>query len=139
MPFFIFLVLLAPRLNFFVGDFATSVVPGWHTTIFPPQFILGLVITITLSFVTIGYWKLAKKTDQINTKIFLIHLLLTLPIIIFNQSYIRKRVDEILISSNDTKTYELIIQVSIILPILFFVGQILFAWYFFTTLYIKEK
>jgi molybdopterin-containing oxidoreductase family membrane subunit len=26
-------------------DFATSVIPGWHTTIFPPYFVAGAVFS----------------------------------------------------------------------------------------------
>ena len=26
-------------------DFATSVIPGWHTTIFPPYFVLGALFS----------------------------------------------------------------------------------------------
>jgi molybdopterin-containing oxidoreductase family membrane subunit len=26
-------------------DFATSVIPGWHTTIFPPYFVAGAIFS----------------------------------------------------------------------------------------------
>ncbi len=31
--------------KFFYGDFATSVIPGWHTTIFPPYFVAGAIFS----------------------------------------------------------------------------------------------
>ena len=44
-------------------DFATSVIPGWHTTIFPPYFVagaifsgFGMVVTL-LTLVRIGFPK----------------------------------------------------------------------------------
>lgn len=36
-------------------DFAVSVVPGWHTTIYPPYFILSVVATVVLAIVATSY------------------------------------------------------------------------------------
>lgn len=46
------LLILAPVLFIFSLDFATSVIPGWHTTIFPPYFIFG-IMTHALLFIGI--------------------------------------------------------------------------------------
>jgi Ni/Fe-hydrogenase subunit HybB-like protein len=44
-------------------DFATSVIPGWHTTIFPPYFVAGAIFSgfamvLTLMLVTRVVFKL---------------------------------------------------------------------------------
>ncbi|MFD0940506.1 hypothetical protein [Pedobacter boryungensis] len=52
--------------DLFKGDFALSVIPGWHTTIYPPYFIISC---ISLSFAWIfavlliwnGYFRIKKK------------------------------------------------------------------------------
>lgn len=82
IPFFAFLVLLLLTIPFSF-DFATSVVPGWHTTIFPPYFIWGLIVISVLLLVTIGYWRLSKRVDKINWILFASHFVLTIPTVIF--------------------------------------------------------
>ena len=79
---FIFLILLVlviiSQLNH-----SFSVVPGWHTIIYPPGYIIEMsLIFISLFFATIGYIVLAKKISSLNFKIFLVHFLLTLPLIL---------------------------------------------------------
>ena len=44
-------------------DFATSVIPGWHTTIFPPYFVAGAIFSgfamvLTLLIITRKVYKL---------------------------------------------------------------------------------
>src|SRR5205807_7133361 len=44
-------------------DFATSVIPGWHTTIFPPYFVAGAIFSgfamvLTLMLITRVFFKL---------------------------------------------------------------------------------
>ena len=44
-------------------DFATSVIPGWHTTIFPPYFVAGAIFSgfamvLTLMLITRDVFKL---------------------------------------------------------------------------------
>ncbi len=48
LPVFAFLILLLLIIPFSF-DFATSVVPGWHMTIFPPSFIWGLISIIVFA------------------------------------------------------------------------------------------
>jgi hypothetical protein len=81
-PFLAFLVLILLTIPF-PFDFATSVVPGWHTTIFPPYFLWVLIVIIFLILVTIGYWLLSKKADKISWTLFGLHFLLTIPTVIF--------------------------------------------------------
>ena len=82
IPFFAFLVLLLLTVHFSF-DFATSVVPGWHTTIYSPYFIWGRIVIIVLLLVTIGYWLLKKQVDKISWTLFVIHFILTIPTVIY--------------------------------------------------------
>jgi hypothetical protein len=129
VPFFAFLVLLLLTIPFSF-DFATSVLPGWHTTIFPPYFIWGLIIIIVLLLVTIGYWLLSKRVDKINWTLFAIHFLLTIPTVIF------LKFPSIFLDVQQTDQEEIIKALSFrikLIPVawaLFLVGQILFIIYF---------
>ncbi len=128
IPFVAFLILSLLTIPFSF-DFATSVVPGWHTTIFPPYFIWGLIVVIVLLMVTIGYWLLSKCTDKINWTLFTIHFFLTIPTIIF------LKFPTILLDVQLTDQDKLIKAIEFrmkLIPIawvLFIVGQILFLIY----------
>ncbi|OJY85075.1 MAG: hypothetical protein BGP14_04315 [Sphingobacteriales bacterium 44-15] len=136
IPFLAFLILLLLTIPFSF-DFATSVVPGWHTTIFPPYFIWGLIVMIVLLLVTIGYWLLSKRTDKTNWTLFAIHFVLTIPTIIY------LKFPSILLDVQLTDQNELIRAIEFrikVIPVawtLFIVGQILFLIYFIRT--IKAK
>lgn len=136
LPFLAFLVLLLLTIPFSF-DFATSVVPGWHTTIFPPYFIWGLIVLIVLLLATIGYWLLTKRTDKTNWSLFAIHFLLTIPTIIY------LKFPSILLDVDVTDQSEWIRAIQFrlkLIPVawaLFIVGQILFLIYYFRA--IKAK
>ncbi len=58
LTFFLMLVLFP-----FAWEFTTSIVPGWHTTIYPP-YTLGLIFIGPLIFILIlDYWRRSKKTN----------------------------------------------------------------------------
>ncbi len=129
IPFLAFLILLLLTVPFSF-DFATSVVPGWHTTIFPPYFIWGLVVIVVLLLVTIGYWLLSKRTDKTNWTLFAIHFVLTIPTTIY------LKFPSILLDVQLTDQNKLMKAIHFrmkLIPIawtLFIVGQILFVIYF---------
>lgn len=136
IPFLAFLVLLL--LTFpFSFDFATSVVPGWHTTIFPPYFIWGLIVLIVLLLVTIGYWLLSKRTGKTSWTLFAIHFALTVPTIIY------LKFPSILLDVQLTDQNELIRAIDFrmkLIPVawtLFIAGQILFLIYYIRTMKAK--
>ena len=137
IPFVAFLILSLLTIPFSF-DFATSVVPGWHTTIFPPYFIWGLIVVIVLLLVTIGYWLLSKCTDKINWTLFTIHFFLTIPTIIF------LKFPTILLDVQLTDQDKLIKAIEFrmkLIPIawvLFIVGQILFLIYYVRTIKAKH-
>lgn len=129
IPVGAFLVLLFLTISF-PFDFATSGVPGWHTTIFPPYFVWGLAVTIVLLFVTIGYWLLVKRVDKINWTLFVFHFVLTVPTVMFiNFPSIFVDIQQIY---EDESIKEIYFRMKLI-PFawtLFIVGQILFIIYF---------
>ena len=133
VPFLAFLVLLLLTIPFSF-DFATSVVPGWHTTIFPRYFIWGLITIVVLLLVTIGYWLLSKRVDKINWTLFAIHFLLTIPAVIY------LKFPSIFLDIQRSNQEEMIRAVLFrikLIPIawtLFIVGQDLFIIYYVRTI-----
>jgi hypothetical protein len=78
IPFISFFILLLLSISI-EQDVAISLVPGWHMRVFPPYFIA----TIILVLVTAGYWFLIKRLQKINWVFFLIHLMTTIPTVVF--------------------------------------------------------
>ena len=138
-PFLAFLVLWLLLITPFSFDFATSVVPGWHTTIFPPYFIFGFAVLIVLRFVTIGYWLLLKRVSRIDMILFVSHFILTIPTIIF------LKFPSILLDVQQTNKNELIESLAFrirLIPkvwMLFLVGQVLFLIYYVRKITVKPS
>lgn len=138
IPFlaFLILLLLTIPLSF---DFTTSVVPGWHTTIFPPYFIAGLIVFIVLLLVTIGYWLLSRRTSKINWILFSIHFALTIPAIVY------LKFPSILLDIPMTRPGDWVKAIAFrikLIPIawaLFIIGQILFIIYYVRTIYSRRR
>jgi hypothetical protein len=134
LAFFVLLLLIIP----FSFDFSTSVVPGWHTTIFPPYFLWGLIVIIALLLVTIGYWLLLKRVDKINWTLFALHFLLTIPTVIFI------KFPSIFLDIHETNQEEIIKAIYSrikLIPVawtLFILGQALFIIYFVRTINSKR-
>lgn len=82
IPFWVFLILFIISFGF-PGEFATSVIPGWHATIFSPLAGLALGVSICLLLVTIAYYFLHRGPKMISLIIFLVHLGLTLPVLFY--------------------------------------------------------
>lgn len=137
IPFLAFLVLLLLTIPFSI-DFATSVVPGWHTTIFSPYLIWGLIVVIFLLIATIGYWHLSKRVDKISWTLFAFHFLLTIPTLIFF------KFPTIFLDVHQTNQDEIMTEMLLrikLIPLswaLFFVGQILFFIYYIRTIISKQ-
>jgi hypothetical protein len=137
IPFLTFLILLVLTIPFSF-DFATSVVPGWHTTIFPPYFIWILFVMVVLLLVTIGYWLLSKRTDKTNWTLFAIHFLLTISTVIylkFPSIFL-----DVQLTDQGELTNALIFRMRLI-PVawaLFIAGQILFLIYYIRTIRAKH-
>ncbi len=78
IAFFVFLVLLLLSIPF-ESDVATSLLPGWHVEIYPPCCIAAII----LFFVTAGYWILLKRAVRMNPILFVTHVLLSIPTVVF--------------------------------------------------------
>jgi hypothetical protein len=137
IPFFAFLILLLLTIPFSF-DFATSVVPGWHTTIFPPYFIGELILIVVLLLVAICYWLLSKRVDKINWTLFAFHFILTILTVIFF------KFPSIFLDVQQTNQEEIIKAISLQMKLilvawtLFIVGQALFMIYFVWTINSKR-
>lgn len=137
IPFIAFLVLLLLTIPFPV-DLATSVIPGWHTTIFPHYFIWGLIVIIVLLLVTAGYWILSKRVGKINWTLFVFHFILTIPIIIF------LKFSSIFSEGRQNNQEEIAEAISLrikLIPVawtLFIAAQALFITYFVRTIHSKR-
>ena len=78
----IFLILLALTVFSHMRT-AFAVVPGWHTTIYPPKYIITLsLIILFLLLSIIGYGLLSWRHRPISVVVFILHLALTIPLII---------------------------------------------------------
>jgi len=128
VAFFILLLLTIPF------DIATSVVPGWHTTVFSPYFVWKFIVAIVLVLVIIGYWLLFSRVDRINWVLFTIHIGLTIPAIVYPMisSIV---LDEKLINHKGLiKAIEFQMKLIPVIWIFFIIGQILFLIYAIRTI-----
>jgi hypothetical protein len=81
IPFFtfVFLVLFSGPFSF---NFIQLVIPGWHTTIIPPDLLWRVTILLFLIISSACYWKLAKRSIEPNWTLFGLHLILSIPVLI---------------------------------------------------------
>jgi len=133
---FLFLFILTIPLSFdkFSLGFATSVVPGWHTTIFPPYFLLNIIVSIILLVITIAYWKLSKRIKPVKWVSFLIHFALTVPAILYIAfpSLMENLLFKV-IQRNEVVSYSWIVVLVFTPYIMFVIGQIFFAIFYFVS------
>lgn len=80
--FLVSIIIALGTLIIFNFDYATSVIPGWHTTIYPPFFIAGFFFWWFL-LVTLAYIVFFRKAFTRKNVIF--YLALTLPLILLIQ------------------------------------------------------
>ncbi len=85
----LFLLVLAILVPF---DFATSVVPGWHTpiaapgwhaTIYPPYFLWVIMGAGVLVFGLLAWWLRQYESDRTSWTLFAGHCILALPALLF--------------------------------------------------------
>lgn len=136
IPFYIFLLLFMLTIplsfNKYSLNFATSVVPGWHTTILPPYFFMNIVVSIILLLVTIAYRKLSKRTKPVNWLVFIIHFTLTIPVTLYIlfPSFIDNLLFKV-IQQNERVNFSWMIILVFAPYIMFMAGQVLFAIFYF--------
>jgi hypothetical protein len=128
LPVLAFSALLLTIMPFSF-EFATSVVPGWHTTIYPPQFVFAVAVLLVLIFCTIGYWLSANRVDKTNWVLFVLHLTLTIPAVIL------VRCPWLVLDLQQANRNELLQQLPFIMKLLLWLrwllltGQVLFVVY----------
>lgn len=108
------------KLVFYRSDIVSSVIPGWHTTIFPPYYVAGLVVSVFVLINFIGYCIISKRRNEISLRQFLLHLVLISPAVFLTD----------LIAPIAHVTFFALI-VPIVAILLFIVSQIVFGMMFF--------
>jgi len=77
-PLIIALFIVALLVYTLSLDFATPVIPGWHTTIFPPYFIVSVLLIFLLLIDLLLYWIALYKKSSDGKKIILWHFIISI-------------------------------------------------------------
>jgi hypothetical protein len=134
-PFFLFAVL------FFLTIIPHSFNPSTYfyfkeTTSWPslmPNTIIKLIVAGVLLLVIIAYWMLSKRIHTIDWKIFIPHLLLTIPTVLFVR-FFNTILYHVFIDDTITSREFLVLSTFVVAAYsLFVLGQILFLIYFLKT------
>lgn len=77
---FVFLILfiLGMLCHILSPELATSVIPGWHMTIYPPWFSVIIFQVVWLGICAGIYFLIERKGRKINHNLFLVHVFLSL-------------------------------------------------------------
>ncbi|MBV4360246.1 hypothetical protein [Pinibacter aurantiacus] len=67
----------------FPFSFPTSVVPGWHLTIYPIHLLITIIIATLLLLGAIGYLVLSRINDRINKTLYMVHFVLTATTVVY--------------------------------------------------------
>lgn len=114
------LILVIP----FESGFTIQSLTGWNMVI-PSTSYLEIIVLIIISIITFIYWKTAKS--KIDLKLFILHFLLTIPIVLWARFNFPIRQ---ITAKNSTDIFEMIDLINRILYtvlVLFFIGQVVFA------------
>ncbi len=74
----LFVVIAVVALLVSLSGYTTSVVPGWHTEIYPPYYVVSVAQLIWIILLPVFYSLLEKRNREIPRAYFLIHLCTTL-------------------------------------------------------------
>ncbi len=78
LPFFILFLLLVACFGYFLSmDFAMSIIPGWHTTFYPPYYIASVMLSFLFFIDLLFFWIATYRKSVRAKKIIGIHLLLS--------------------------------------------------------------
>jgi hypothetical protein len=108
-----FVIALIATIEF-IGGFAVSVVPGWHTVIVPPLMIFSMILISWLYLLSVFYFVMERKNRQLPQRMFIIHLILTLFYFFYSN-------EEGLFYNNPNGVLRFIVPVG-----LFAIGQLIF-------------
>ena len=121
--FFSFLFILAIP---FESGFTIQSLTGWNMVI-PSTSFLEIIVLIFISLIVFLYWKISKRQTEINLKLFILHFIFTIPIVLwarFNfpiRQIVAKNANDVL------ELIDLINQTLYTVLILFFIGQSFFV------------
>lgn len=122
IAFFSLLILSIP----FESGFTIQSLTGWKSVI-PNTSYLEIIVLILISIITFVYWKISKRESQINPKLFIVHFIMTIPIVLWARfNFLIRQIA----SKNSTDILGMIDLINRILYtviILFFVGQTFFV------------
>ena len=79
--FIVFLILLILCLYAITSDFASSLIPGWHTTIFPSYYFISFIVIANFIFPTLMFWMISKRNKKLKIAVLILHMLLSTIII----------------------------------------------------------
>jgi len=133
LTFSILLVSLFPfSFNLTESGFATPIIPGRHVTVISSYLISAFIKFIILIFIVLGYWKILKMKNVISSKLFYIHLFLTIPSIVSSKISLLSLIDY---NANDLEKLvneiESVSILIIVMNVMFLLGQIIFGIYYF--------
>ncbi|MGM8361360.1 hypothetical protein ACSV4D_05520 [Flavobacterium sp. ARAG 55.4] len=129
IPLISFALLLILAIPFESG-FTIQSLTGWNMVI-PSTSYLEIIVLIILSIITFKYWKITKY--KIDLRLFALHFILTIPIVLWARFNFPIRQ---FTAKNSTDIFEMIDLINTILYtvlILFFIGQVIFAYLLFKT------
>lgn len=129
IPLISFALLLIIAIPFESG-FTIQSLTGWNMVI-PSTSYLEIIVLIIILIITFIYWKIAN--NKINLKLFTLHFILTIPIVLWARFNFPIRQ---FTTKKSTDIFEMIDSINRILYtvlILFLIGQAVFAYLLFKT------
>lgn len=124
ISFTLLLLLAIP----FESGFTIQSLTDWNMVI-PSTSYLEIIVLIIISLITFIYWKTAKS--KIDLKLFTLHFILTIPLVLWARFNFPIRQ---FTAKNSTDIFEMINLIDRILYsvlLLFFIGQVIFAFLLF--------
>lgn len=122
IAFFSLLILSIP----FESGFTIQSLTGWKSVI-PNTVYLEIIVLILISIITFVYWKISKRESQINPKLFIVHFIMTIPIVLWARFNFPIRQIASKNSTDILGMIDLINRILYTVIILFFVGQTFFV------------
>lgn len=121
--FFSFLFILAIP---FESGFTIQNLTGWNMVI-PSTSYLEIIVMIFISLIVFLYWKISKKQTEINLKLFILHFIFTIPIVLWARFNFPIRQIATKNANDVLELIDLINQTLYTVLILFFTGQSFFV------------
>lgn len=127
IPLISFALLLILAIPFESG-FTIQSLTGWNMVI-PSTSYLEIIVLIIITIITFTYWKITKY--KIGLKLFALHFLLTIPIVLWARFNFPIRQITAKNSTDILKFIDLLDRILYTVLVLFFTGQVIFAYLLF--------